>query len=89
MPLARFEPAIPASEQLQIHALDRAATGFGNISTCILLPTTHNKSIFGCKRPLGPSVYRPISATEPTDRLLLAFIMSFTSSNSEMADVRN
>ena len=27
--LAGFEPAVPASEQLQTHALDRAATGVG------------------------------------------------------------
>ena len=27
MPLVGFEPAIPASEQLQTHALARAATG--------------------------------------------------------------
>ena len=26
---AGFEPTIPASERLQIHALDRAATGIG------------------------------------------------------------
>ena len=30
MPTARFEPAIPASERTQTHALDRAATGTGN-----------------------------------------------------------
>jgi hypothetical protein len=29
MPPARFEPAIPASEQPQTHVLDRAATGTG------------------------------------------------------------
>ena len=29
MPPAGFEPAIPASERLQTHALDRAATGIG------------------------------------------------------------
>ena len=29
MPLAGFEPAIPASERPQTHALDRAATGIG------------------------------------------------------------
>jgi hypothetical protein len=29
MPTARFETAIPASEQPQTHALDRAATGIG------------------------------------------------------------
>jgi hypothetical protein len=29
MPLAGFEPAIPASEQQQTHALDRTATGIG------------------------------------------------------------
>ena len=26
---ARFEPRVPASERLQTHALDRAATGIG------------------------------------------------------------
>ena len=29
MVLAGFEPAIPASERSQIHALDRAASGIG------------------------------------------------------------
>jgi hypothetical protein len=29
MPLAGFEPAIPASEPQQTHALDSAATGIG------------------------------------------------------------
>jgi hypothetical protein len=29
MPPAEFEPTIPASEQAQIQALDRAATGIG------------------------------------------------------------
>ena len=31
MPWVGFEPTIPVSEQLQIHVLDRAATGIGNI----------------------------------------------------------
>jgi len=31
MPPAEIEPEIPASERLQIHALDRAATGIGTI----------------------------------------------------------
>jgi hypothetical protein len=30
MPPAGFEPAIPASERAQFHALERAATGIGN-----------------------------------------------------------
>jgi hypothetical protein len=30
MPPAGFDPAIPASERPQIHALDRAATGIGD-----------------------------------------------------------
>ena len=32
MPPEEFEPAVPASERPQTHALDRAATGFGNQS---------------------------------------------------------
>jgi len=31
MSLAIFEPTIPASEQLQIHASDRASTGIGSL----------------------------------------------------------
>ena len=31
MPPAGFEPAIPASERPQTHALDRAASGIGKI----------------------------------------------------------
>jgi hypothetical protein len=30
MPPERFEPAIPASERPQTHALDRVATGIGS-----------------------------------------------------------
>ena len=37
MPLARFEPAIPASERPQTHALDCAATGIGIILILILI----------------------------------------------------
>ena len=33
MPPAGFEPAIPASEQPQTYALDRAATGLGKLYT--------------------------------------------------------
>jgi hypothetical protein len=48
MPPVAFEPTIPASEQPQIHALDRAANGIGLIAiykpydpgTCIT-PKTH------------------------------------------------
>jgi len=32
MPPAAFEPALPASKRLQVHALDRAPTGIGLIS---------------------------------------------------------
>jgi hypothetical protein len=32
-----FEPAITASNQLQTHALDRAANGIGNKSDSIIL----------------------------------------------------
>ena len=35
MPPAEFEPAIPARERLQTHALERSATGIGQfISHC-------------------------------------------------------
>jgi hypothetical protein len=37
MPPAEFEPAIPAREQPQTHALDRAATGTGGICQTALL----------------------------------------------------
>jgi len=36
MPLAGFEPAIPASEQQQAHALDHAATGISHY--CLIIP---------------------------------------------------
>jgi hypothetical protein len=35
IPRAGFEPAIPASERLHTHALDRAATGIGCTSVCL------------------------------------------------------
>jgi len=36
MPLAGFEPAIPASERQQIHALERAAVVTGNTQDYML-----------------------------------------------------
>ena len=36
MPPAGFEPAIPAGERPQIHALDRGATGIGNSNNNII-----------------------------------------------------
>ena len=35
MPPAGFEPAIPASEWPQTHALDRAATGIGDVGVAV------------------------------------------------------
>ena len=45
MPLARFEPAIPASKRPQTHALDRAATGMGDFraSAAIYLDAYTNR----------------------------------------------
>jgi len=34
MPVAEFELTIPTSERPQIHALDCAATGIGQLSCC-------------------------------------------------------
>ena len=39
MPPAGFEPAIPASERPQTHALDRVATGIGSRLQLLLLFT--------------------------------------------------
>ena len=36
MPLAVFEPAIPAGERPQAHALDRSATGIGVFYTYVI-----------------------------------------------------
>jgi len=36
MPPTGFEPTIPAGEQLQTHALDRAATGISRVLECYL-----------------------------------------------------
>ena len=36
MPSAGFQPTIPAGERLQTHALDRAATGIGEIKVLII-----------------------------------------------------
>ena len=37
MPPVGFQPTIPASERPQTHALDRAATGTGNVIKLLLL----------------------------------------------------
>ena len=51
MPLAGFEPTIPASEWLQTHALDHAATGIG--MHCITFPNQKNSEI---QKRLAPRV---------------------------------
>jgi hypothetical protein len=58
MPSEGFEPAIPAGEQLQTHALDRLATGIGtslyyvpNIF-CENVENIYRKSIFTKKARL-------------------------------------
>jgi hypothetical protein len=47
MPPVGFEPAIPAAERLQTHALDRSATGIGNKDRLLRLikTKTGNKRI--------------------------------------------
>jgi len=42
MPLAGFEPAIPASDRQQTHALDRAAIGFGAEPSYYLLIASYS-----------------------------------------------
>jgi len=48
MPLAGFEPVIPASERPQSHALDRAATGTGSqtLSSAELVQSAHSYSFY-------------------------------------------
>jgi len=46
MPQAGFELAIPAGEQPQTHALDRAAIGVGNFPTDYLNNETHELRFF-------------------------------------------
>jgi hypothetical protein len=46
MPLAGFEPAIPASERPHTHALDRAATGIGVTGNAEILYGTYFRSVF-------------------------------------------
>jgi hypothetical protein len=53
MPLAEFEPAIPASYRAQTHALDRVATEIGHALTrCLItvksLPIAHLVSRVSC-----------------------------------------
>ena len=45
MPSAGFEPAIPASERPQTHALDRAATGIGKESTAGLISICNARTL--------------------------------------------
>ena len=42
MPPAGFEPALPASERLQTHALDRTATGIGRYAPLAIQNAPHN-----------------------------------------------
>jgi hypothetical protein len=50
MPPARFEPAIPAGERLQTHALERSATGIGHyrvIYLCKIRVSLTHKTGYG------------------------------------------
>jgi hypothetical protein len=65
MPPEVFEPAIPASERPQIHALDRAATGIsptdtilsfiGYLKCSVFLPPT----LTHCQSPSGTLAHSP------------------------------
>jgi len=46
MPLAEFEPAIPASERSQTHALDGATNGIGHERTCSCIYMYEYKDAF-------------------------------------------
>ena len=45
MPPVGFEPAIPASERLQTHALDRAATGTGEVNPAARTTYTAQRAV--------------------------------------------
>ena len=64
MPLARFEPAVPASERPQAYTLDRAATG---IST---------GKYTGCNRRNGPDFGRVFLRSNYTDITQNTYIQS-------------
>jgi len=61
---AGFKPPIPASEQRQTHALDRAATGIGDIS-CIrnVFPLIHAS---GSSRRSMLGTFDPFVRSNPT-----------------------
>ena len=50
-PWAGFEPAIPACERLQIHVLDRAATGIGTVYLLVLPCLRWLVAFFSLRRP--------------------------------------
>jgi hypothetical protein len=58
MPAMGFEPAIPASERLQNHALDREATGIGlllmfykaKVAVCSEIRTKHINAMWAPRR---------------------------------------
>jgi len=60
VPPAGFEPAIPASERSQTHALDRAATGIGALN-----PTSYKLSIIVQTQSVDANLPRVQTYHEP------------------------
>jgi hypothetical protein len=56
MPPVGFEPTIPASERPQTHALDRAATEFGEY--VLRLAVYQNQTVFVLARNMCDSMLR-------------------------------
>jgi hypothetical protein len=64
---AGFEPAIPASERAQTHALDRADAGIGSrLHLLLLLPV---KILLRILRQFMWCMYQELEITNPTIRL--------------------
>jgi hypothetical protein len=60
MPPAGFEPAIPANERPQTHALDRAGTGIFDTAVFGIINVQSDGTLFDILKPSGNFTYHQV-----------------------------
>jgi hypothetical protein len=83
MPLAGFEPAIPATKRLQTYSLDCATTGIGCISC------TSEKIYLKIQKPCEWSPQRAVSFILPTTNLNHTHVTGDCLNNSQSSKLQS
>jgi hypothetical protein len=76
MPPTGFEPAIPASEQPQTHALDRAATAIGGNSMLLVQLISYMVALLAFKYLKFKEVFSPYSSFPAFQKYIYTILFS-------------